>query len=123
MAAPSASAALHWMQNRRDQLSLLLGCHTFYSQQDHRGSSLTGDREVHMKIVVERDTNPARKTSGIEKLTIISLRQSDRTHVYCVDAPFAKQDRRTRSQALVEQNRNHATRSMPRLSSSTLAAA
>lgn len=85
-------------------------------QQDHGWATLTGDGKVGMKIVIERDANPARIPSGLEDLLILSLSQ---THLIHVD----EEDGRARRQPPIEQNLDHATRSIPRLSSSTVAAA
>jgi hypothetical protein len=43
--------------------------------------------------------------------------------VDCIHAAFREQNGRAWRQSLIEQNLNHATRSIPRLSSSTVAAA
>jgi hypothetical protein len=59
----------------------------------------------------------------LQDFRVLSLSQADLTHVHCIHTAFHKQNGRARRQSLIEQNLDHATRSIPRLSSATVAAA
>ena len=84
---------------------------------------MSGDRKVSVKIVIERDANPTRIPGGLQDLGVPEP-QPNRSHSRgCIEAAFCEQDRGARCQSLVEQNLDHAMRSIPRLSSSTIAAA
>ena len=93
------------------------------TKQDYRGASRSGERKMSVKVVSESDTNPICLPRRLENLRVFGLRQSDLTDVDRVNAANPKNRRRTRRESLVEQNRDHATRSMLKLSSSTVAAA
>jgi hypothetical protein len=84
---------------------------------------MSSDGEVGVKIVIERHANPARLPRTLKDLDILRRGQPDLTHMDCLNAALRQQDGGPRRQSLIEQNRDQATRSIPRLSSSTAAAA
>jgi hypothetical protein len=73
-------------------------------------------RQGGVTIVIESDANPARIPRRLQDFGVLSLSQTDLAHVDCIDAAFREQDGRARRQSQIEQNPDHATRSMPRLS-------
>ena len=103
-----------------DQLCLLFRAQPLDPQQDYGRVALSCDGQVGVKVVIQRHANPAGLTRGLQNLGILGIRYSHLTHVDSRDSTRSEQACRTGSQPLVQQDGNHATRSIPRLSSSTL---
>src|SRR5262249_15017890 len=102
---------------------LNLRAQSFNPEQDHGWTPVASNREVCMEVVIKRHANPIPRSRCVENLHILGFANADLANVDGFDAALTKQYRCTRGQPLVQQNRDHATRSMLRLSSSTAAAA
>jgi hypothetical protein len=76
-----------------------------------------------MEIMVQRHTHPFVLTSLFQDMDILGPFQSDFGNVNRIQSVLAQDRSGTRSESLVQQNPNHATRSTLNRSSSTVAAA
>src|ERR1051326_4201633 len=109
--------------DRLDQSCLFCSAQALNTEQNHGGLPLSGSGEMCVKIVVEGDADPIRPPRLTENLSVIGSSHSDLAHVKRVESASPKDFSRLRRQPLIHQNRIHATRSMPKLSSSTVTAA
>ena len=53
---------------------------------------MSSNRKVSVKIVIERDANPARIPRSLQDFGVLSLIQTDLAHVDRIDATFREQD-------------------------------
>ena len=84
---------------------------------------MTGNGQVRVEVVIERHADPVRYSREFQNLWIVRVSHSDLTDVNRFVALLPEQRRGTGRQTLVQKKRDHATLSIFRLSSSTVAAA
>ena len=106
-----------------DELRLALSVHSLDSHQHNGGACGQRQREMRMKIVIERDTHHLTFSSEIKNVGVISALETGFADVECVPPLGPKQCCCPRSKALVQQDPPHATLFRSTCSSSTEAAA
>ena len=109
--------------NGLDQFRLRARAESLDSQENDGGTAISGKCEVSMKVVVQSYTDTILISSDFQNIGVVGFRHSDFHYVNSVEGSFSKERRGTRRKTLVEKDGYHATRSMLRLSSSTLTAA
>ena len=76
-----------------------------------------------MEVMVHGHANAFLRSSRRQNVKILGSIQSNLHDVDCIEAALSQQGGGAWRKSLIQQNGGHATRSRPKLSSSTLAAA
>lgn len=76
-----------------------------------------------VKIVIEREANPRLAPGDLQNTDVLRALHAHLGYMHRVESLLTEDSCGLGSQSLIEQKPSHATRSMPRLSSSTAAAA
>lgn len=109
--------------HRLDQIRLALSVKSLNAQQHPRRASLAGPCQVRVEVVVQGLARPFIVSGRLQNLDVLSFLHPDFGYMNCIHTAPAKNRSRMPSEPLIEQNAFHATRSMLKRSSSTVAAA
>ena len=92
----------HRFINRTDRLGLTLGCQSPNSQKYDGRLTRSGERQMNVEIVIQRNARSVVASREIQNLRIFSPLQRDLTGVQSIPTCQPKQIRCARSQALVQ---------------------
>jgi hypothetical protein len=123
MAAPSLRAAAQVTQIEPIRSACSAAASPSMRSRMTGGAAFRGDSQMRVKVVVQRHADTVLEPGCRQNLGIFGPVPSNLHYMHGVKATRPQDRRRTGRESLVQQECDHATRSIPRLSSSTDAAA